>query len=146
MTDLATDREGLEVLTPDQCYELLDTSPLGRVAFMTAGEPVILPVNHRLDGRTIAFRINSGATYDNAVMKRAVAFEVDGYDQATRTGWSVLVRGTADIEEDETVVARLEALDLHPWADGAERPDWVRIHATEVSGRRIPDRHAPQPT
>lgn len=142
MTTLATDNEGLEVLTPEQCYELLDMSPVGRIAFMAAGAPMILPVNHSVDGRTIAFRINSGATYDTAIMRRDVAFEVDGYDEATRTGWSVLVRGTADLEEDPVVLTRLSELDLHPWADTADRPEWVRIHPNEVTGRRIPDRHA----
>jgi len=62
----ATDNEGLEVLTYDECLQLLGSVPVGRVAFVTGGNPVILPVNHVLDGRAIAFRVAAGSMYDAA--------------------------------------------------------------------------------
>jgi nitroimidazol reductase NimA-like FMN-containing flavoprotein (pyridoxamine 5'-phosphate oxidase superfamily) len=142
MTTLPTDRQGLEVLDPETCLKLLDLSPVGRIAFVDAGEPVILPVNHVRIGHGIAFRSAPGATLNAAQRRATMAFEVDGYDETTRTGWSVLVRGTADLETDDDQVAILEDQDLHPWADTTERPNWVRLHASEISGRRIPDRHA----
>lgn len=136
-----TDRQGLEVLDPDTCLQLMDLSPVGRIAFIHAGEPVILPVNHLRDGHGVAFRTASGLTLDAATIRATMAFEVDGYDQETRTGWSVLIRGRSDLVDDSATVARLDEQELHPWADAVERPHWVRINATEVSGRRIPDRH-----
>ncbi len=144
MTPQPTDRQGLEVLDPDTCLRLLDLSPVGRIAFISAGEPVILPVNHVRDGRGVAFRTASGLTLHAATVRTSMAFEVDGYDEATRTGWSVLLRGTCDLVDDADEIARLEGQDLHPWADSVERPHWIRLHASEMSGRRIPDRHAPQ--
>lgn len=142
MTTLPTDRQGLEVLDAETCLQLLDLSPVGRIAFVDAGEPVILPVNHVRIGHGIAFRSAPGSTLNAAQRRATMAFEVDGYDQETRTGWSVLVRGTADLETDDDQVALLEEHDLHPWADTTERANWVRLHASEISGRRIPDRHA----
>lgn len=140
-----TDRQGLEVLDPDTCLQLLDLSPVGRIAFISAGEPVILPVNHVRDGLGVAFRTTSGLTMHAATVRASMAFEVDGYDEETRTGWSVLLRGRCDLVDDDEAIARLDALDLHPWADDVERPHWVRLGAAELSGRRIPDRHA-EPT
>jgi nitroimidazol reductase NimA-like FMN-containing flavoprotein (pyridoxamine 5'-phosphate oxidase superfamily) len=133
------DRQGLEILAPEDCLRLLDLSPVGRIAFVAAGEPVVLPVNHLRDGRSVVFRTASGLTLDAATRRASMAFEVDGYDEPTRTGWSVLLRGTSDLETDEEALARLDAEDLHPWADAVDRPHWVRIRASELTGRRIPE-------
>lgn len=138
MSERPRDRQELEVLDLDTCWFLLSRSAVGRVAFVSGGEPMILPVNHVLHGHTVAFRVAEGAKLDAAVRRHPVAFEVDDYDLVFRSGWSVLVRGTADVEVDDAVLAELEAHDLVPWADGTERAHWIRIHPTEISGRRIP--------
>ncbi len=65
-----------------------------------------------------------------------VAFEVDGVDEATRTGWSVLVRGEATEVTDPAELARLRQLPLSPWAPGA-KTRYVRILPTVLTGRRI---------
>lgn len=134
---LPTDRQGLEIIDYFTCMLLVGHAPVGRVAFMHAGEPLVLPVNHLREGRTVAFRTASGATLDAAIDRRTAAFEVDEYDDVHRTGWSVVMRGRMDLVEDAEEVARLEARELHPWADAVDRPHWVRIRPTEVSGRRI---------
>jgi hypothetical protein len=38
----------------------------------------------------------------------------------------------------EAEVERLNRVDLHPWVTAAERPFWIRIRATSVSGRQTP--------
>lgn len=134
------DRQQLEVLDLETCLELIDETPVGRIAFVAGGEPAVLPVNHVLDGRTIAFRTAPGSKLETAARRGSVAFEVDAYDEERREGWSVLVRGVADVEMDDEAIAELEAHDLHPWADGVERASWVRIRPNEISGRRIPAR------
>ena len=48
----------------------------------------------------------------------SVAFEVDAADEATRTGWSVVVRGVLAESTDPVHLARLRALPLYPWAPG----------------------------
>jgi hypothetical protein len=64
------------------------------------------------------------------------AFEVDGIDEATRTGWSVIIQGvTAEIKHPNEI-GRLNRLGLDSWAPGA-KPRWMHIRAWTVSGRRI---------
>lgn len=140
----ATTRDGLEVLALQDCLRLLADTPVGRVAFLDAGGPVILPVNHALDGRTIVFATVPGSKLDAAGRAATVAFEVDGYNPQTRSGWSVVVRGRADVVTEDDELARLQALNLHPWPTPPGRGHWVRIRPEEITGRRImPDRQAP---
>lgn len=128
------DHQGLEVIAPEECWQLLADAPVGRVAFNEAGEPTVLPVNHAVVGHRIVFRTLRGSLLHEALMAEPVAFQVDSFDAVERTGWSVLVRGVADLAEDPQ---QLEALELYPWADSVEREDWVQIRAEEISGRRI---------
>jgi Pyridoxamine 5'-phosphate oxidase len=66
-----------------------------------------------------------------------VAFEVDGLDEQARTGWSVVVRGTA-----ERVVQNYDLLELWtkarpvPWAAG-ERTMHIAITPRAVTGREV---------
>jgi nitroimidazol reductase NimA-like FMN-containing flavoprotein (pyridoxamine 5'-phosphate oxidase superfamily) len=128
------DHQGLVVIPPEECWQLLADSPVGRVAFNEAGEPMVLPVNHAVVGHRIVFRTLRGSLLHEALMAEPVAFQVDSFDVVERTGWSVLVRGVADLAEDPE---ELEELELHPWADTVDRDDWVQIRAEEISGRRI---------
>ena len=130
-----TDHAGLEVLTPDECLQMIDDSPVGRVAFVDQGAPVILPVNHARDGMSIVFRTAAGSKLGAAMVSSAVAFEVDDYNSVEQAGWSVLVSGVADVVEDDAEIARLETLGVRPWADTEERPFWVRIRADLITGR-----------
>jgi len=128
------DHQGLEVLDADECWELLASTPVGRVGFVQAGEPMVLPVNHAVVGRRVVFRTRPGSLLHEALMREPVAFQVDDFDRVTRSGWSVLVRGVADLAEDPDT---LWATELDAWADSVERDDWVEIRADEVTGRRI---------
>ena len=133
----ATDRHGLEVLPLAQCLSLLRSRPLGRLAYLDAGDPVVVPVNHLVDGSTVVLRSLAGSKLDAAVLNRPVAFQLDDHDPARGTGWSVLVRGTARLVDDPDVVSRY-ASELDSWAvDDPGEATWIRIDADEVSGRRL---------
>ena len=132
------DHQGLEVLSPDECWAKIRETPVGRVAFVEAGQPVILPVNHGVHGHRIVFRTARGALLHEAVMSKPIAFEVDGFDPDTRAGWSVLARGEADVPE---AVDALDELGLDAWADAVNRDEWVSILVEELSGRRIDRPH-----
>jgi hypothetical protein len=71
-----------------------------------------------------------------ATERESVAFEVDAIDEATRTGWSVVVRGTLADITDPADLERLRALPLYPWAPG-EKARYVRVRPLSVTGRRI---------
>ncbi len=128
------DHQGLEVLDTDECWRLLADTPVGRVAFLEDGDITILPINHGVAGHRVVFRTLRGALLHEALLSRQVAFQVDGFDTEARTGWSVLVRGHADLAEDPDA---LDDLGLDAWADSVDRDDWVEIRAEEITGRRI---------
>ncbi|GAA4198488.1 hypothetical protein GCM10022252_48990 [Streptosporangium oxazolinicum] len=131
-----------ETLDRDECLRLITPGGVGRIAFEEIGGPVILPVNYALHGNSVIFRTAFGGPLDTTLrtgvqgVESKVAFEVDRIDDAGREGWSVLVRGGVHHVSSEEDRAALAALGVRPWA-GGERELYVRIAATEVTGRRI---------
>ncbi|MDH5238964.1 MAG: pyridoxamine 5'-phosphate oxidase family protein [Acidimicrobiia bacterium] len=130
------DRTGIEVLGFDECRELLATTSIGRVAFQVAGDIDILPVNYVMVGHLITIRTAIGEKLGAAVMNEALAFEIDHYDLSSRTGWSVLAKGTGREAPDEDI-ERLERTGLEPWAGTESRDRWIQIVPHELTGRRI---------
>jgi nitroimidazol reductase NimA-like FMN-containing flavoprotein (pyridoxamine 5'-phosphate oxidase superfamily) len=128
-------------LTTEACWMLLDRVPVGRVAFAVGGEVVILPVNHRVDGRSILIRTGEGALLEGLVRGGQAAFEVDQTDEFSETGWSVLVKGDANEVTAAADRAAVEHLALHPWAAGA-KDHWIRLVPRTVTGRAISRRRA----
>ena len=133
-----TDHAGLEILPFDVCLRLLASVPVGRVGFFVDGEVVILPVNHVVDGQDPVFCTARGSKLSAAEGRNLVTFEADEYDEQTQSGWSVVVTGRAEMVYSEAEVERLRQLGLHPWATAVQRPFWIRIRATAVSGRQLP--------
>jgi nitroimidazol reductase NimA-like FMN-containing flavoprotein (pyridoxamine 5'-phosphate oxidase superfamily) len=131
-----------EVLPPSTCWELLAATEVGRVSVIVSGVPEIYPVNYVVDGESILFRTGTGSKLDALTQSPMIAFEADSVDENQRLGWSVLVKGRA---REVTAAAELRAareLPLHLWIP-AERPVWIRIVPTEVTGRRIWSRTPP---
>ena len=130
------DRNGLEILTQDECLLLLEHAHLGRMALSVAALPVVLPVNYTLMDGDIVVSTVAGSKMDAALADAVVAFEIDGADPFYHQGWSVLVRGVARVITDPDELARAESLHLRPWASPATC-HYVRIEADVVTGRRI---------
>jgi uncharacterized protein len=127
----------LEVLSEDECLELLHNHDLGRIALVADGQPLIFPVNYKVSHRIITFRTARGAKLTHAPGTR-VAFEIDTYDAATRVGWSVLVQGTAvDATtglDDVSWTSR--GASPHPLAPGV-RIHRIAIDPDQITGRRF---------
>ncbi len=138
MPQYSTDHAGLEILPFDKCLELLAKVPVGRVSFFEDGEIVTLPVNHVLDGQDPVFRTARGSKLSAAECQSVVTFEADEYDEGTRSGWSVLVTGRAQGVYEDDEIERLNQLGLHPWVAAEDRPFWIRIRPTSISGRQTP--------
>lgn len=132
-----TDRRGLIVLTLEECERLLEAGSIGRIAVVSAGELLIVPILFKYVKRSIAFRTAPGEKLDAVWMNAPTAFEIDAWDTPTRTGWSVLVRGQTETVEDETRIAELESLGLDDWVPPEQPTTWVLIHPVEITGRRI---------
>jgi nitroimidazol reductase NimA-like FMN-containing flavoprotein (pyridoxamine 5'-phosphate oxidase superfamily) len=132
------DQWGAEVIHRQECLHLLEQDRVGRVGVSDHGAPLILPVNYVLDGDAVVFRTAPG-TKLQAALRAPVAFEVDQIDRATRSGWSVVVRGVAEEVTSFSglgLVQRLESVSLEPWAPG-EKGCLVRIIPRSITGRRI---------
>ncbi len=138
MAGYPTDHAGLEILPFDICLQLLNAVPVGRVSFLADGEIMVLPVNHVMDGQDPVFRTARGSKLSAAEGQELVAFEADEYDGRTRSGWSVLVHGRAEAVYEDAEIQRLGRLGLHPWVSAVDRPFWIRIRPTSISGRQIP--------
>jgi nitroimidazol reductase NimA-like FMN-containing flavoprotein (pyridoxamine 5'-phosphate oxidase superfamily) len=136
MTERPGRQAGWQELTKSECFALLSGEHLGRVAVVDDQGPVVFPVNFVLDRHMVVFRTDEGTKLDAAARGRRVAFEVDGTDEAARTGWSVVVRGEATEVTDPEELARLRKLRLSPWAPGA-KSRYVRILPAKLTGRRI---------
>jgi len=133
-----TDHTGLQVLSLDECLTHLGRSPVGRVAFHLDGEITVLPVNHTVEGVDVCFRTLGDSKIQAAVDRERVAFEVDGYDESTRDGWSVLVQGTAVIVSDPEDVRRLDSIARKPWTPGdPSLMTWIRVRSQSITGRAL---------
>jgi nitroimidazol reductase NimA-like FMN-containing flavoprotein (pyridoxamine 5'-phosphate oxidase superfamily) len=135
--EFPTDHRGLAVLDLDECIRRLQQVVVGRIAFVHDGEPIVLPVNHGVDGNDIVFRTTWGSKLQQAQHAKVVAFEADEFDERLRRGWSVLVTGQASIVYDENEIDRLERLGVHSWAKVLDPVFWVRVTPRQVSGREI---------
>lgn len=127
--------DGLEILTQEQCLDLVASESVGRVAVSVAALPAIFPVNYQLLGGDVFFLTGDGMKSHAAVEGAVVGFEVDHIDAEHRTGWSVMMVGQARLVADEDRAA-LGNLHLSPWARG-HRSHLVTLHPEFVSGRRI---------
>jgi nitroimidazol reductase NimA-like FMN-containing flavoprotein (pyridoxamine 5'-phosphate oxidase superfamily) len=132
----------IETLTEERCWELMVAKTVGRLAVSIANEPDIFPVNYEVDGESVVVRTAAGLKLAAATLGAAVAFEVDGLDEAAHAGWSVVIRGVAT--EVEGVEEEIEVEDLHlePWIEGSKNR-YFRITPTHVTGRRIPKQVTP---
>jgi nitroimidazol reductase NimA-like FMN-containing flavoprotein (pyridoxamine 5'-phosphate oxidase superfamily) len=128
--------EGLELLTEEQAFDLLEQAEVGRVGVTIGALPAIFPVNYRMIDGAIVFRTAPGSKLTAASNGAVVAFEVDDHDRVERAGWSVLVVGQSEVVHDLDVTFKVLDADLEPYAEGA-RTAIVRIEPSLVSGRRI---------
>lgn len=128
--------EGTEVMTDDECWQLLESTSVGRLAVDIAGKPDIFPINFVVDGNCLLFRTAAGTKLAASTLLRHVAFEIDGYEPVQRTAWSVVVKGAAHQVERMDEVFAADDLPLFPWA-AHPKPNFVRIDPTEVTGRRF---------
>lgn len=120
-------------LSPDECWELAASRPIGRLAWTGPhGRLAVIPVNFTVDGRSVHIRT---AAYSEAAREcddSPVAFEIDMFDEAERSGWSVLMRGHAHLDFGSE--PSVDEPDVWP---AGTRHLKLRVEVEEVTGRRI---------
>lgn len=123
-------------LSLDQCWVLLDTEVVGRIALIVDGHPEIFPVNFVLDRRSIVFRTAGGSKLWAAMTAKPVAFEIDGYDGHEQAAWSVVARGEVQLIESQEEKDAVDARLLEPWQPG-DKDFYVRLAPKAMTGRRF---------
>jgi nitroimidazol reductase NimA-like FMN-containing flavoprotein (pyridoxamine 5'-phosphate oxidase superfamily) len=111
------------------CLALLSAQHVGRLV-VGEREPVVVPVNYRLLDGCIVFRTTADG-HAGRPRTAPVAFEVDMFDDRTRSGWSVVVRGPLSIAPPE-----LAAVPVDSWAPG-RRERWMVVPVDVVTGRLL---------
>jgi uncharacterized protein len=128
-------------LESGECLRLLAATRIGRLAVSPPDwrtPPVIRPVNYLFDAssQSVVFRTGRGSKFTGLLLSGHATFEIDGFESEVEAGWSVIVQGPIEEITNLAEIARLEAAGLRPWAPG-DKPHWIRVRATVVSGRRI---------
>jgi nitroimidazol reductase NimA-like FMN-containing flavoprotein (pyridoxamine 5'-phosphate oxidase superfamily) len=143
----ALDPGGLDEIEPADCWRLLGSRAVGRLAVVVGHYPLVFPVNYALDEKTIVFRSGSG-TKLHEIQRSNVTFEVDSIDPVHHSGWSVMVKGVAQelsVDRNRSTVSRADVGGATPWAPG-DRNHFIRILADEITGRRIRPAELPPAT
>ncbi|MGG5175916.1 pyridoxamine 5'-phosphate oxidase family protein [Pseudarthrobacter sp. J1763] len=131
--------ENIERLSPEECWDLLGSTTVGRLAVIVDNHPEIFPVNYVLDQNSIVFRTASG-TKLWATLSDPCAFEIDGYDPHTEQAWSVVARGKSELMLDHGEKANADELHLEPWQPGRKN-HYLRLNLEAISGRRFTTNH-----
>jgi uncharacterized protein len=134
----ALDPGGLDEINAAECWRLLGTQAVGRVAVIVGHYPLVFPVNYAVDDNSILYRTGTG-TKLHSIHRSNVTFQVDSIDPIHHTGWSVMVKGVAqelNVVRNQGTVSRAELQGASPWAPG-ERNHFIRILADDITGRRI---------
>ncbi|WP_294564901.1 pyridoxamine 5'-phosphate oxidase family protein [uncultured Arthrobacter sp.] len=134
--------EQTEVLTADECWRLLRTASVARLALCVEGQPEIFPVNIQVDHGTVVFRTSEGTKARAAIDEAPIAVQADGLDDSGSRAWSVVVKGVA--RTISTTKELLDTIDLpvHPWESG-RKDRFVRVTPDGVTGRRFTVAEAP---
>ncbi|MBY0286105.1 pyridoxamine 5'-phosphate oxidase family protein [Mycolicibacterium tusciae] len=127
--------EPMDVLSAEESWNLLSSRSLGRLVTCVDGHPEIFPVNYVVQRRTVLFRTADFATkLFTVVMNAHVVFEADDHNVAE--GWSVIVKGIAQVLNSSDEIEEAERAQLLPWTAGM-KPRYVRVEPTDISGRRF---------
>lgn len=128
------------ILDEESSWRLLASVPLGRFVTCLDSRPEIFPVNFVARRPGVLFRTAEGTKLMSILLHDRVAFEGDS--ASLDGGWSVIGYGTAEILSDAAEIAAAERCGLRPWV-ATVKLRYVRIHITEISGRRF--RFGPEP-
>jgi nitroimidazol reductase NimA-like FMN-containing flavoprotein (pyridoxamine 5'-phosphate oxidase superfamily) len=130
------DRRLMEVLDEAECRLLLSRAVIGRLAFTEDALPAIQPVHFTMHDGRVVIPTRVGSKVAAASKGAVVAFEVDEFDEQTRTGWNVTVVGPSQVVSAPAEVAALDRLGAVAWASSDESC-YITIETTLVRGRRI---------
>jgi nitroimidazol reductase NimA-like FMN-containing flavoprotein (pyridoxamine 5'-phosphate oxidase superfamily) len=96
-------RDDIGDIPRHECWDLLRTVSVGRLALSVSALPAILPVQYYLEGDELAACLGHYTVPLVAVDDVVVAFAADHIGPGDRAGWSVQVQGLASIPKHLSV-------------------------------------------
>jgi nitroimidazol reductase NimA-like FMN-containing flavoprotein (pyridoxamine 5'-phosphate oxidase superfamily) len=122
-------------LDESTCLALLGVHHVGRL-IVPGDDPYVIPLNYVASDGAVVVRTERRPVIEE-VVGRFVVFEVDMYDDRTRSGWSVVVRGRArDVSAEIDVGAESSRAVPRTWVPGP-RDFVIRIEPERVTGRLL---------
>lgn len=128
-------QRSLVMLPRSACLAMLANEKVGRVVYTEDALPAVQPVTYALQGDAVVFCTSADTHLAKAARHSVLAFEIDGLDSGTRTGWSVIVTGQPTLVTEPVERARIHAL-VEPWAPG-HHDVFIRLPLTMLSGRQV---------
>jgi uncharacterized protein len=124
----------LNEMAIDECWEMIDARTVGRIAFLADEGLSVLPVNYVLaDGAVYFMTTSYGSIARHLGGVSRVAFQVDEFDDFNQSGWSVLLRGRAELLGTDELVGTSRP---NPWPTG-QRTLLVRFLPLSITGRQV---------
>jgi len=143
MSHAPKDPSPVVVLSTAECWRLIETQRLGRLALVdAAGEPVIYPVNFAAADGILYIRSAYDAKLRLLTSHPTGAFEIDGDEGRER--WSVVVRGEAAHVDLDAEIRRSRETGLRSMSP-TPKPHVIRIAPRSVTGRRFREREESEP-
>jgi len=127
----------LEALNRYDSWRLLTEAAgdgIARVVWCGAGGPAIVPVNFLVADGSLWFQVAAESRLARECPGQPVLVEVDHVDAPSRTGWSVIVSGTATTMPASEDPGLLGGLQVWPRGD---RQRLVQVEADDITGRRL---------
>ncbi len=120
--------------TEAESWNLLSGMSLGRLVTTVGGWTEIFPVNFVVQRHTLLFRTAEGTKLLTSVLNEHVLFQAD--DHNISGGWSVVVRGTAQVVSTSAEIEEAQGAGLYPWV-ATQKLRFVRITLETLAGRRF---------
>jgi len=122
-------------LSREECLTLLASTAVGRMVFTASALPAVVPVTYALDGGAAVCQTASSSRLARAADGGVLALQTYEVDVVTRSGWSVIATGRAEVLHDPVQVRRVADL-VQPWVPGSADVA-IRLPLTVLTGRRI---------
>lgn len=87
----------VQVLSREECLARLRPGGVGRVATTHHALPAIIPVRYTMTNDELLFRAAGDQMLTQGCDGKVIAFEIDDATADGRSGWSVMVVGTAHL-------------------------------------------------
>lgn len=125
-----------EDLDIEECWRLLRSTTMGRIAFVHDVVRV-LPVSYVVRDEAIYFRTSPYSTIAGLRRDGAASFQIDAFADVLQTDWSVLACGHAQPVVDNDLLRDLWGPGRpEPWADGI-RSLFIGFRPEQLTGRRV---------